>query len=239
MGTIAGQQLLTAWDSSCALPEQEAVLSLLALAWPERSMGELARLPLGERNALLLELHDAMFGSRMDGFAICPDCGAELELTADPRALARGLRSEPADASEEIAGYSMRPLNSLDLLASGNATSEEEARRILLARSLGLEEHELERLGESAASLAERFEDVFARMNAGAEIRVRLECAACRNRSVLDLDIARYLLREVAAAGRRLMGEIHELASAHGWSEAAIAGMSPARRAVYLEMLSV
>ena len=239
MGTIAGQQLLTAWDSSCALPEQEAVLFLLALAWPERSIDELARLPLGERNALLLELRDATFGPRMDGFVICPDCGAELELTADPRALARGLRSEPADASEEIAGYSMRPLNSLDLLASGDAASEEEARGILLARSLGLEEHELARLGESAASVAERFERVFQRINAGAEIRVRMECTACRNRPVFDLDIARYLLREVAAAGRRLMAEIHELAGAYGWSEAAIAGMSPARRAVYLEMLNV
>jgi hypothetical protein len=175
----------------------------------------------------------------MDGFVICPDCGAELELTADPRALARGLRSEPADASEKIAGYSMRPLNSLDLLASGDAASEEEARGILLARSLGLEEHELARLGESAASVAERFERVFERINAGAEIRMRLECAACRNRPVLDLDIARYLLREVAAAGRRLIGEIHELASAYGWTEAAIAGMSPARRSEYLKMLSV
>jgi hypothetical protein len=235
MGALAGELLLTAWELNRTMPELEAVLSLLMLAWPERSTDELALLPLGERNALLLELRAALFGPRMEGFATCPECGAELELTVDPRALAQGLRSEPAEASEEIAGYCMRPLNSLDLMASSHAASEEEARGILLARSLGLKAHELAQLGESAVALAERFE----RVNASAEIRVRLECAVCRNRPVLDLDVARFLLREVAAAARRLMEEIHELASAYGWSESAIASMSAARRAAYMEMLSV
>src|SRR5260370_11389559 len=235
MGALAGQQLLTAWEHSRTLPEQEAALSLLALAWPGRSTDELARLPLGERNALLLELRAALFGPRMEGFAICPQCGAELELTADPRALAQGLRSEPAEASEEIAGYCMRPVSALDLRASSHAASEEEARGILLTRSLGLEEHELAQLSESAAALAERFD----RVNASAEIRVRLECAVCRNRPVLDLDVPRFLLREVAAAARRLLADIHELASAYGWSEEAIASMSAARRAASLEVLSV
>jgi hypothetical protein len=35
-----------------------------------------------------------------------------------------------------------------------------------------------------------------------------------------------------------LLGEIHELASAYGWSERAIAQMSAGRRAAYLEMLN-
>jgi hypothetical protein len=235
MEALAGQKLLTAWELSRTLPEHEAVLSLLALAWPERPSDELALLPLGERNALLLELRAALFGPRMEGFAICPECDAELELIVDPHALAQGLRSGPAEGSEEIGGYYMRPVNSLDLMASSHAAGEEQARGILLARSLGLEGHELAQLGESDAVLAERFD----RVNAAAEIRVRLECAVCRSRPVLDLDVARFLLREVAAAARRLMAEIHELASAYGWSEAAIASMSAVRRAAYLEMLSV
>lgn len=235
MGALAGQQLLTVWELSRTQPEQEAVLALLELAWPERSIDELAHLPLGERNAMLLDLRAALFGPRMEGFAICPECGAQLELTVDPGALAQGLRSEPAEVSEEIAGYRMRPMNSLDLMAGSHAASEAEARGILLARSLGLEADDLARLGESDEALAERFD----RVNAAAEIRVGLECAVCRKRAVLDLDIARFLLREVAAAARRLMAEVHELASAYGWSEAAILSMNAARRAAYLEMLSV
>jgi hypothetical protein len=232
MGALGGQELLTAWELSRTLPEQEAVLTLLTLVWPEHSADELAQLPLGERNALLLEVRAALFGPRIEGFAICPECGAELELTADSRALARVLRSELAEPSAEVAGYCMRPVNSLDLMASSHAADEEDARAILLARSLGLEAQELAQLGESLSAVADQFEQ----MNASAEIRVRLECAVCRNQPVLDLDVAHFLLREVAAAARRLMVEIHELASAYGWSEAAIASMTAARRAAYLEM---
>jgi len=64
-------------------------------------------------------------------------------------------------------------------------------------------------------------------------------CAGwCSSHELLDLDMARFLWMEVRAAARRLLGEIHQLASAYGWSERAIAGMSPGRRAAYLEMLS-
>jgi hypothetical protein len=177
-------------------------------------------------------LRATIFGSRMEAFATCPDCGAHLELTADPRALAQRLQSEPAVA-EEAGGYRMRPVNSLDLMASGQAASEEEARAILLARSLGLETHDLTLLGDASGAIAELFD----RVNSSAEIRIRLECAVCSSRPVLDLDVARYLLREISAAARRLMLDIHELASAYGWSEADIVAISPARRAAYLEML--
>jgi hypothetical protein len=67
---------------------------------------------------------------------------------------------------------------------------------------------------------------------------VQLQCAACRNRSLMDMDVAKFLLREIAGAARRLMTEIHELATAYGWSERSIAAMSGARRAAYLEMIS-
>jgi hypothetical protein len=87
--------------------------------------------------------------------------------------------------------------------------------------------------GTVAAALLEQFE----RLNAAAEIQVRLQCAACGAQPQLDLDIAHYLVREIAEAARRLLLEIHELASAYGWSERSIAGMTNARRAVYLEML--
>ena len=50
--------------------------------------------------------------------------------------------------------------------------------------------------------------------------------------------MARFLWKEVRNAARRLLGEIHQLASAYGWSERAIAAMGPGRRAAYLGMLS-
>lgn len=239
MRAFAGEEILTAWERSRELPEQEAALALLALAWPERAVDELALLPLGERNALLLELRVATLGRRMEGFAVCPDCGAQLEFALDALELAKGLPAQPTEVVQCPGGFTMRPANSLDLLASGTAKSEEQASSILLARALGLEEADWDEWLRThpqpeTEPLLQRFEQI----NASAEIRVQLQCAVCQSHPSLDLNIARFLLREIAGAARRLMSDIHVLARAYGWSERSIASMSSTRRAAYLEMLS-
>ena len=77
----------------------------------------------------------------------------------------------------------------------------------------------------------------FERLNASAEIRCAFECNCCGAAEVLDLDIERYLWREVSVAARRLLAEVHTIARAHGWSEQSILSMTSARRTAYLEML--
>ena len=239
MRPFSGEETLRAWECSRELPTAEAALAVLALGWPERSVNELAKLPLRDRNALLLELRAAVLGRRMQGFAVCPECGAQLEFALDTQQLAQGLRRESSgievqEGGEAAGGWRMRPVDSSDLLASSQAADEAQARSILLARTLGIDEVELAGADVPFEALQERFEQI----NASAEIRLQLECTACRKGLWLDLDMARFLLRELAGAARRLMSEIHELAGAYGWSEQSIAAMSATRRAAYLEMLN-
>lgn len=231
MSGLKGDKLLEAWELSRELPEQEAVLAVLALAWPECDRSEWAQMPLGKRNALLLELRAEMLGRRMEAVAECPACAALLECTLDAMDLARQLREQVEDA-KSMAGNS-RPITTEDLLAAATAEDDEGARRILLRRTaafLDAAENDV-----AAVAVLEEFE----RVNEAAEILLELECPACPARPVMDLDVAQFLLREIAGAARRLMREIHELASVYGWSERSIAAMSPARRAGYLEMLGV
>jgi hypothetical protein len=54
---------------------------------------------------------------------------------------------------------------------------------------------------------------------------------------VLDLDIGRFLWTEVRRAATRLLGDVHTLAAAYGWSEQAILDLSAGRRAAYLELV--
>jgi hypothetical protein len=250
MRALVGEEMLTAWERSRELREQEAALALLALGWPERSINEFATLPLGERNALLLELRAVTLGQHMEGFAICPACGVDLEFTLDARELAEGVRAQAPGQPEEIAGYTMRPANTLDLLAGSAAENEEQARSILLARTLGVKNAELNSqdefdpgvrthqwLGSQPESVTAVLFERFEQMNASAEIRVQLHCAQCKSCPSLDLDIGRFFLREIASSARRLLTDIHELASAYGWSEQSILAMSAVRRAAYLEML--
>jgi len=249
MHALSGEEMLVAWESSRQRPEQEAALAVLALAWPERTAGELAVLPLAERNAQLLELRASTLGRQMEGRAPCPECGVTLEFALDARTLADGLREQITEDGEELNGFVMRPANTQDLLACAGATSDEEACLILLERTVRVKNAGLDEAGTMeagrgtglpswpasvSAALMERFE----RLNAAAEIQVQLQCVACKARPRFDLDIAHYLVREIAGAARRLLVEIHELASAYGWSEQSIARMSGARRAAYLEMLN-
>jgi hypothetical protein len=246
MHTLDGEQMLMAWERCRERPADEAALALLTLACPQVD-GQLASLPLAERNSLLLQLRAMTLGRRIEGFAVCPECGAQLEFVLDARELARAMH---APAAETVGGgLTMRPANTRDVLACLCLGNEQQARSLLLARTLGFEEREemaggsesrewLESLSGSSPevqpeTLLERFEQ----LNASAEIRVQLQCAACQSRPLLDLDVARFLVREMMATARRLMAEIHELARAYGWSERSIATMSAARRSAYLEML--
>lgn len=69
-----------------------------------------------------------------------------------------------------------------------------------------------------------------------AEVRLALGCPDCGHRWSSPFDILSYLWDEVDDWATRLLREVHALASAYGWSERAILGMSARRRRLYLEM---
>jgi hypothetical protein len=78
--------------------------------------------------------------------------------------------------------------------------------------------------------------DHFNRLNEHAETRFAITCPACGMTERVELDIGRFLWADVRHAALRLMRDVHELASAYGWSEREVLAMPAARRASYLEM---
>jgi hypothetical protein len=70
-----------------------------------------------------------------------------------------------------------------------------------------------------------------------AETLLKLRCAVCSHEWQEPLDIADYLWSEIEARARRLLIEVHSLASAYGWSEADILALSEPRRRLYLDMV--
>jgi hypothetical protein len=71
------------------------------------------------------------------------------------------------------------------------------------------------------------------------ETRLTLECPKCGNRWEDTLEFAAFLWAEIEARAKRLLFEIHTLASAYGWTEAEILALGDRRRATYLEMVRV
>jgi hypothetical protein len=226
----------------------------------------LAALPVAERDLLLVRLREATFGPELEVFGRCAACGEPLEFTLRADEVAKGLEAAAGEAcvqwTESGRRYRIRLATTDDLAATLTAPDTDAAETLLLARCIEAEDvaaKEVEVEVEARVG-ADGTEDVatedrdtgavpgpassfpasavsrFAELHAAAEIGCAVDCPACATRQVLDLDIGRFMWREVAVAARRLLAEVHLLACAYGWAEQDILALSPARRAAYLEL---
>lgn len=232
MHALTGERLLIAWERGRENAEPWRALQLLETALPDETPSSLAAQPLARRNALLFELHRISFQDHLDGFTICRRCGAQLEFSISTWQLEEQLQIPGEEAWEEEAHtWRMRPATTADLIAALEAGDDAGAQATLLTRTVT--RSDAEEFDSPQPGWLARFE----RLNASAEIRCAFECNCCGAAEVLDLDIERYLWREVSVAARRLLAEVHTIARAHGWSEQSILSMTSARRTAYLEML--
>ena len=122
---------------------------------------------------------------------------------------------------------------SRDLAQVATSSGEQQAAIQLLelcriggVESSGWTDEIIEKVGESLATA-----------DPMAETRVALTCPACDHAWNDSIDVASFIWAELEARARRLLWEVHSLASAYGWSESETLALSAARRAMYLEMV--
>ena len=210
----------------------DRALTLLAAAWPDAAPEALARLSIPVRNRELLRLRWISFGPTLEGLTACGACGARLEFSVPiPEVLDRLERLDAGDSmawAEGGAACTLRAATTDDLRAACCEPDDGEARRCLLARCLSVSGE----LARTPRRLAVARSDPrtlarFDRLHEGAEIVCEVLCPQCTAVEPVDLDIARFVWDEVRHAALRLLREVHALASAYGWSEGAIAAMTP------------
>ena len=81
-------------------------------------------------------------------------------------------------------------------------------------------------------------EDALEAADPNADIAFDVHCEACGHAGTAQLDAGELLWDEIDARARALLGEVHLLASAYGWTEREILALSAARRATYLSMVA-
>jgi hypothetical protein len=239
--TLSDHEVLRTWETGLTQHPVDRALTILATALPDTDRDQLASMSVGRRNGYLMDAREANFGSGVSGVAECPRCGELLEWALD----LGEIRTPLGDAAEggpnrlALEGYELlyRLPDSTDLAAIALGGDVAGGRAALLRRCVLEAQRESVKIEPS--SLPETVVlGLAAEMEARdpqAETLLDFECPGCGARWQALFDVLAFLWAEIQARARRLLGEVHGLARAYGWSEAAILGMSPVRRRFYLE----
>jgi hypothetical protein len=228
--------VVEAWEQGQGLSAARLALLLLQRACPQHLEARLRESTLGWRNHVLLRLQAREFSPRLECYAGCPHCGAELSFELNAGDLAGeepAWQAAPHEMVRDGVRVTYRPLVSADLLAAEATGEAARAREVLASRCLlGVEGD-----GQAPYWLAAELPGLLSAADPLAELLITLECPACGKGWLQLLDPAVFLWRQLQARARQALVEVAALAHYTGWSEASLLGMSDFRRARYLELL--
>jgi hypothetical protein len=245
MSGLSSTSMLRTWEAISGRGTVEQALILLAAGYPELDRERLATLSIGQRDALLLSLHERTFGARLEAYAECPCCRERLEFgidTADIRVTGVPIES---DAEYRLVygdlDLTYRLPTSADLLTLVDCRDTDHVQDRLLeccvlqATRAGNPVKPVDLPGSVIAELAKAIVE----RDPQAEVLLDLHCPSCDHRWQTLLEIAEFVSRKVTIEAKRLLCEVDALARAYGWREADILALSPTRRQAYLELVEI
>lgn len=240
MTSLSARSLLAVWERGASESSVVQALSLLAAAVPDRTISDLGRLPIGRRDILLLTLREQLFGPRVQTVVVCPKCHDDLDLAFD---VAQIKVPRDTDAPQEFScsvdeyQVTFRLPTSEDLLMVIHEREPDAAKQLLLERCLLHVLHRGNTATELPSPVTERVVEQMAQVDPQGDVQLAVTCGVCGYQWHALFDIASFVWREIGAWAKRLLREVHTLASAYGWAEEDILRMSAWRRQCYLGMV--
>jgi hypothetical protein len=239
MRALSNADFLTLWENGHRLHPLDRGLLAIRASLPETPDSRVTDEPvadwtLGRRNRALAELRTLYFGPRLEGWTTCSQCGEKLEFEVDCRALAQ-IHEEASSQPIAVHGSTFRLPTSRDLAHIAGETDPQRA-ALLLLENCAIDHDASEPSGWSETEIEEVAEKM-AIADPLAEIALDFECPVCQHTSEEVLDLSSFLWAEIESRAKRLLLEIHALATSYGWAESAILAMSDVRRATYLQMV--
>ena len=167
--------------------------------------------------------------------------GLFFELS-NPGVIAPGIMAGEewlAGRTAKLPRVAFRPPSTSDLHAITSARDVEDARRMLVARCVLSAEQDGSPIAASLLPdpVIEEMGRAIESADPTTELRLRASCPACSYEWEAPFDVASFLWEEIGRRAHRLLGEIHALAGAYGWSEAEILALPEPRRSAYLELV--
>jgi hypothetical protein len=222
--------VLAAWERGLGegpLDRAVTLLSAVTGLLPEEAGG----VELGVRDSVLAATLATLAGDTVWCSVRCDGCGDLLDLPIRPAAFSPP--SQPDRSTVEMDGFVFRLPTTDDLRLLARA-DDPEAGRWLLLSSCALDQPAGSELTEE---LAAAVEEAMEQASPGAMVTATVGCPGCGVATGAALDLPALLWAEVRVRAAVLLHEVHRLATAYGWTEAAVLGLTPARRAAYLSMV--
>jgi hypothetical protein len=229
VAAVTELELLSAWESGCGRPTPDRAVTLAAAA-SGLPFEEVAELPLGACDRLLLQLREQCFGARLDGLAECPRCAAELEVGIEVDELR--VRGAGGARTVTVGGRSVR----LRALTNRDVQSCDADRDLLLTRCIIAEPGAAGESVTPSRTLLDAVEAELDALDPQAAVAVNLDCPSCGAGWPASVHITEFVWGEVDRFARRLLYDVHTLATAYGWREADVLAVSPVRRRFYLQV---
>jgi hypothetical protein len=247
MHSLSAFDIVQIWEIGQGQHPLDRALTLLSFAVPELTWDDLASLAIGQRDHYLLTLRELTLGSRMDGFAQCPQCQELLEFDLNVRDVrVRGSGFEVGAIAPtykltvEGVEVEFRLPTSRDLAAIVHCR-DLAAARLQLAQRCTVQVSQngvavaIEHL---PAAVLTQLGDRMVEFDPQAEVLLDLSCPACHHSWQVLFDIVSFFWAELNVQAKRLLREVHTLARFYGWREADILAMSAMRRQCYLDMVN-
>jgi hypothetical protein len=242
MRGLTATALLDVWERGRALTPVRRAFALLQAACPETLSDVLMTWTVGQRDAHLFTLRERSLGPDLEARTACPTCVAALEMKlrvadvcspfTDPVNTAYSVCRDGQEVHFRLP--TLRDLDEVVKLNDAALARQHLLQACILKTWRDDAPRPVELLSEDVLQEIER---QMALADPQADVRLDLTCAACGYQWQAPFDIAAFLWNEIQAYAQRLLREVHQLASAHGWSEADILALSPLRRFLYLEMV--
>lgn len=229
-------ELLDVLDSGDGLSSPERAI-LLARA-QERDL-DAGQLPLGLQNAAILRLRRQLLGATLEVYDTCVHCREATSFEVSCAALEKlGAQRRDGDVEVRVGAYDIlcRPPTAADLVTAVGAGSP---RTALLEATILRAHHGTEPIAATSlpGEVVSEIGKALAAADPLAELELRASCEACGGTWDTVLDIPDFVWQELRTWGRRLLWEVHVLASAYGWPEPDILSVPHRRRQAYLGLV--
>lgn len=217
------------------------------------------KMPVGDRNFLVLKLREITFGNKIDAVIQCPD--ADCNKKMDISFLLSNLPVKYLNDGIQYHNYTVKNKNHLkqfpveitfeyrlpngedqELLAKDVLKNEKEAVEKLLARCVfkinGKQKDIKSTIESLPKTILSELENEIKRVSPGIETRIEAICPECFKKFEFEFNIAEWFINEMTYNTDIFFRQTHLIAFYYKWTEREILLLERSRRIKYAEMIS-